>query len=309
MTRLLWLADELRAWGLDVVEVTGWRDRARPGAFDPVGVLIHHTAAPGPKDAPSLQVCIVGRRDLPGPLCQLLVARSGKVYVISANRCNHAGAGGPLDGVKDGNGQLVGIELENDGVSEPYPDGQLAAAHKATAAVLKRLGGGYCWGHKEWAPGRKSDPRFSMADFRATVHDLVFPQETPMPTNPPSATEAALIEQWQQMLLDNGAPIGNKDGLFGRLTLEHSRKVLDHRNQLLAQVEQLTAANTTSADTIKRLVVERDDAEAEADAEKAEVARLQAMADVATRGPALLAILQGLRAQLNEAETKLQGLA
>lgn len=44
MTRLLWLADELRAWGLDVVEVTGWRDRARPGAFDPTGCLIHHTA-------------------------------------------------------------------------------------------------------------------------------------------------------------------------------------------------------------------------------------------------------------------------
>ena len=318
MTRLLWLADELRAWGLDVVEVTGWRDRARPGAFDPVGCLIHHTAAPGPKDAPSLQVCIDGRRDLPGPLCQLLVARSGKVYVISAGRCNHAGAGGPLDGVKDGNGQLVGIELENDGIGEPWPANQLAAAQRATAAVLKGLGGGgSVWGHKEWAPGRKSDPTFDMAEHRNAVRGLLYPKEpTTVPTNPPSATEAALIEQWQQMLLDNGAPIGNKDGRFGRLTLEHSRKVLDHRNQLLAQVAELTKVDAmraealrTNADTIKRLTVERDDARAVAAGEKAEVARLQALADVATKAPALLAILQGLRAQLNEAEAKLQGLA
>ena len=55
---LLDLPDTLRAWGLDVVEVTGWQDRRRPGLFNPIGVLIHHTAAPGPKDAPSLQVCI-----------------------------------------------------------------------------------------------------------------------------------------------------------------------------------------------------------------------------------------------------------
>lgn len=279
MTRLLWLADELRAYGLTVVEVTGWQDRARPGAFDPLGVMVHHTAAPQGKPFPSLQVCIDGRTGLAGPLCNVLLARNCTCYVISAGRCNHAGQG-RWAGIEDGNRAFLGLEAENDGVGEPWAPDMLDAFHRATAALCAGLGGsGPVIAHREWAPARKTDPKgIDMAHFRARVA-AVKPTGDTMPTNPPSATEAALIEQWQQMLLDNGAPIGNKDGRFGRLTLEHSRKVLDHRNQLLAQVakleaerddykagaaaeadlnNQLTAANATSADTIVRLTAERD---------------------------------------------------
>lgn len=309
MTRQLWIADKLRAYGLTVVEVTGWQDRARPGAFDPVGVIVHHTAAPQGKPAPSLQVCIDGRTGLAGPLCNVLLARNCTCYVISAGRCNHAGQGS-WRGIEDGNGKFLAIEAENDGIGEPWSPDLLIAFQRATAALIDGLGrDGYAIGHKEWAPGRKIDPNgIDMAWFR-THATIALANHQP--------------KEWQQMLLDNGAPIGNKDGRFGRLTPEHSRKVLDHRNQLLAQVAELTKVDAmraealrTSADTIKRLTVERDAAKAEQgrlgqqlQEAHAEIARLQALADVATRGPALLAIVQGLRAQLNEAEAKLQGLA
>lgn len=166
----------------------------------------------------------------------------------------------------------------------------------AWAEVAGIVGHQHVPGNDHWDPGALDTARLT--------------KETPtVPTNPPTATEAALIEQWQQMLLDNGAPIGNRDGRFGRLTLEHSRKVLDHRNQLLAQVEQLNRTRAEALASITDAWAERDAAKADNAKLAAELVRLGALADVATKAPALLAILQGLRAQLNEAEAKLQGLA
>lgn len=66
------------------------------------------------------------------------------------------------------------------------------------------------------------------------------PKETTVPTTTPASD--AMVEQWQQMLLDNGAQLGGgADGLFGRLTLAASKVILDHRNQLLATVARLEA--------------------------------------------------------------------
>ena len=51
-TYLTWLADELRAVGLNVSEVSGWQARARgSGGFDgnkPWIVMLHHTASQQP---------------------------------------------------------------------------------------------------------------------------------------------------------------------------------------------------------------------------------------------------------------------
>lgn len=150
-------------------------------------------------------------------------------------------------------------------------------------------------------------------------------EATTVPTTPtqPTGTERDLIGQWQGQLIANGARLGDagpnrdgKDGVFLRLTLDASTTVLNHRNQLLAQV-------ATQAERIDRMMSDLTTVKAERDAAKAEqgrlgqqlqeahtdVARLQALADVATRAPALLAILQGLRVQLDEAVAKLQGLA
>jgi hypothetical protein len=119
--------------------------------------MLHHTASPKSGDAPTLNVCKNGRPNLPGPLCQIVLGRSGKAYVLAANRCNHAGDGAQqvLDRVKkdepvignavtnkyadvkglSGNGYFYGIEVENTGTGEDYPDAQIQALAKICAAI------------------------------------------------------------------------------------------------------------------------------------------------------------------------------
>ncbi len=190
---LTWLAADLRTAGLTVREIDGWQTRARPGPFSPLGVLIHDTGVPTRSgDAPSLQTCIDGRADLPGPLCQLLIARSAAVYVIAGGRCNHAGEGAmpPTIPTNAGNSLLVGIELENTGNgTEPWPAAQVRAAQIATAVILRKAGPGAptarVWGHKEYAPRRKPDPvGIDMTAFRGAVATLLNPppsEEDDMP--------------------------------------------------------------------------------------------------------------------------------
>lgn len=245
MTALSGLADHLRTWGLDVTEVPGWQDRRRPGPFNPMGVLLHHTAAPKGKDAPSLRVCIDGRSDLPGPLCQLLIARSGRVHVISANRCNHAGKGGPLSpiGLGDGNIWFVGIEAENDGVGEPWPPAQWVALVQATAAVLDLLGQPrtHCWGHKEWAPRRKIDPSFNMAAFRSHVAATHPPHEgDPMATADVEAAQRAL-NSW--LTPDRQL---RTDGDWGPASTAALRDILDGASR---RIKELEAALTNQPST------------------------------------------------------------
>lgn len=163
----LGIADTLRATGLKVVEVDGWQKRGGD-VFDPVGVVVHHTASAPGKDAPSLNICINGRSDLPGPLCHVLLARSGICHVIAAGRANHAGEGGWAG--HSGNRYWFGIEAENDGVGEPWPDVQLDAFITATRALAALSSKGLVCGHKEYAPTRKIDPTgIDMDWFRAQV--------------------------------------------------------------------------------------------------------------------------------------------
>lgn len=310
-----------RDWGLTVVNITGWEDRKRPGAFAPIGVLIHHTAAPDrSKDAPSLQICIDGRRDLPGPLCQLLVARSGKVYVISRCRCNHAGTGGPIGpvGVDQGNTLLVGIEAENDGVGEPWPAVQVGAMVRATAAVLDLLGQprANVWGHREYTP-RKIDPAgIAMAQFRADVAAARPPGATTVPTpttptgaNPYPAETAEALE-----LLAQHAGYTDPDRKwFGPEALKALHRLKNRAEGLAATNRTLGDANRTSADTIARLTVERNLAEAEAtdaianrEAAEAEAAKLRAELQTGGRLPAVLPDIDTACAALTHALAALE---
>ncbi len=176
MATIPWLADVLRADGIPVVEHGNWRNHMRPGSFDPIGVLWHHTAAtssPG-NPHPGLSVVINGRPDLPGPLAQALVDYNGVFHVISAGRCNHAGrsgGSGPIP-VGDGNTMLIGWEIDYDGVNQHMTAAQYNNSVKATAAVLRRLGrdASYARGHKETTTTGKIDPSFVNLDqMRADV--------------------------------------------------------------------------------------------------------------------------------------------
>jgi hypothetical protein len=177
VARALWLADELRSWDLDVVEVDGWRTRGADN-LDPRVVVCHHTAGP-PGEIPSLSTLIAGRggeHPVPGPLSNLGLGRSGRVYVVASGTSNNAGNGAWL-GIT-GNRHTLGIEAENNGVGEPWPAVQLDAYRRVVAALCSGAGitPAFVCGHKEWAPGRKIDPAgVDMHQFRAAVTQLLTP--------------------------------------------------------------------------------------------------------------------------------------
>lgn len=171
---LIWLPDVLKAAGLKVATSDGWQDRGRAEMGDVFGVICHHTAGSKNGNMPSLDLLIEGRPDLAGPLAQLGLGRDGTFYVIAAGRCNHAGAG-IWRGIRNGNGNFIGIEAENTGRADdlPWPKVQMDAYRRGVAAILKHIGGtaDFCAGHKEYAlpSGRKPDPSFDMDQFRAGV--------------------------------------------------------------------------------------------------------------------------------------------
>lgn len=184
------LAQTLKSYGLDVVEVPGWKTRGRPsstGGFDPVGVLCHHTATSKSSSVASvLRLLVAGRSDLPGPLCQLGLGRDGTVYLVAAGRANHAGeakASGSV-GAGDGNKLYIGIEAFNNGVGEPWPSVQYEA-YIALCAVLSveitKNSVATVRGHKETSVTGKIDPTFDMSQFRARVESKIRVLENPDP--------------------------------------------------------------------------------------------------------------------------------
>lgn len=184
--RISWLADVLRGAGVEVVEEGDWLNRGASsggGAFEPYGVLWHHTAflSSAEDPAPALDTCINGRPDLSGPLCQALVDYDGVFHVISANRANHAGecgGSGPIP-PGDGNTMLVGWEIDyaGDGSAEGGPvqhmtQAQYDASVAASAAVILQFGtdASYVRGHRETSTTGKIDPSFIDLDaMRADV--------------------------------------------------------------------------------------------------------------------------------------------
>lgn len=179
MPRLTWLADAARATGFPVTEVPDWQTRGS-ATFNPRGLVWHHTAGPASGDLPSFNILVNGRKDLPGPLCNYGLGRSGTIYVIAAGRANHAGAGS-WNGLT-GNASVMGIEAEHTGrIGDPWPAQQLAAYRALSAEILTRLDTtvAFLCGHKEWAPVRKVDPiGLNMTQERGRVKALMeIPQQ------------------------------------------------------------------------------------------------------------------------------------
>jgi len=164
------LRNRLTAKGLIVVEIAGWQTRGN-STYSPRGHLNHHTAGAASGTAPSLNTCIFGRPDLPGPLCQTMQSRepdfNDKIYLIAAGRANHAGAGA-WNGLT-GNTSVSGHEVEHVGTG-PVNLKRLEIAAKVAAAQLEgptsSHDAGFCCQHFEWAPGRKTD-FFSLSPWNA----------------------------------------------------------------------------------------------------------------------------------------------
>ncbi len=163
--------------------VPGWENRGRPYPFHPECVVCHHTAtsARASGDYPSLGIVRDGRSDLPGPLSQFGLGRSGMIYVIAAGTANHAGPGG-WRGVS-GNTRAWGIEAENDGVGQPWSPGQLDAYPRLCAALARHTGFGpeMVCAHREWNPRDKIDPTgIDMGWLRSEVARLLVGTPKPL---------------------------------------------------------------------------------------------------------------------------------
>lgn len=171
------LADVLRNANLNVIELAGWKTRGHDGMKSVRSIIAHHTAGPSNGDFPSLETVRDGRPDLEGPLAQLGLGRTGTWYVIAAGRCYHAGE--TIDNSLFANSYAIGIEAEGTGIPTDdidhkyWPEVQwrsyvrgVRALQTAYEVPTKRV-----MGHKEIAAplGRKSDPNFSMKEFRAAL--------------------------------------------------------------------------------------------------------------------------------------------
>lgn len=166
MPSQLGIPASLRRYGLSVELVPGWETRGST-TFNPRGVVCHWTAGPKTGDRPSLRICINGRPDLPGPLCQVFLTRAGVAVVVSANRANHAGSGGYAGA--SGNASVFGIEAES--ARGEWTDAQRWAYPRVVAALRSLCAGPrFVCGHNEWAPSRKVDiATYTMAVMRAQV--------------------------------------------------------------------------------------------------------------------------------------------
>ena len=163
------LADVVRTSGLKVIEVPGWKTRGHGQMTSVEAIICHHTAGPKTGAYPSLDTVVDGRPGLDGPLAQLGLGRDCAVRIIAAGVCYHAGA---VFETWQNNWHAIGIEAEATGV-DPWPADQYDAYVKLCAALRHGYGvpNARVLGHKEVAKpkGRKPDPNFDMASFRAKV--------------------------------------------------------------------------------------------------------------------------------------------
>lgn len=168
--RVSWLADVLRAAGLQVIEVAGWQGRGHE--LSAVNGIVAHDTVTGTNwtDESVAHLLRDGRPDLAGPLAQLGLDRHGRFWLVCDGKANHNGFGLWAN-------QAIGIEAFND-AHEPWPAVQLDAWVRGCAAILRHLGQneGHVLGHKETDPNRKQDPsNLDMNEFRRKVAALLHP--------------------------------------------------------------------------------------------------------------------------------------
>ncbi len=161
------LPEALRRRGLRVELVPGWERRGGSG-FRPRGAVCHWTAGARTGDRPSLNVVVNGRDDLPGPLANVFLTRSGVAIVVAAGTANHAGRGG-WRGL-EGNSSVFGTEAENSGNGE-WTAAQRDAYPRINAAFcdLGGFGPEMVCGHNEWTPRKVDIHDYTMPVMRAQV--------------------------------------------------------------------------------------------------------------------------------------------
>lgn len=163
-----WLADVLRAAGLEVVEHDGWKTRGHYGGFSDLHAVVWHHDASAPGDSPNVPKYMLEHWDTAA--AQLWVNRQGVWHVLAAGPAYHAGK--VLAG-KPGNHTSLGVETDHT-TGEDWPPALLTSLRTGTAAILRKLDAqpdGLEF-HKTVCdpPGRKTDPDgLDLADERRNV--------------------------------------------------------------------------------------------------------------------------------------------
>ena len=239
-----WLADEMRAAGLSVIEVEGWQNRGRPastGSFNPRGATtVHHVGARTSQSNPAagLQLLITGRSDLPGPLAQIATDYNGNVYIIAAGRANHAGrigkpgvVGMPLGG--DGNEHSIGNEVMTDG-TQKMPKAQEEAIALAAAVITLHNARNSTWAHRheDISPTGKWDlGQWTTAELRrrvANAQNFVAKKKTTLPVRvrvvrAQLLAEIKRIKRARAVAKKKGEPIEKYDAAIVALTNARKR--------------------------------------------------------------------------------------
>lgn len=233
MSRDTGIADRLRAAGLKVVEVDGWRTRGSD-SFSPRGSVDHHTAGGRSGNAPSLGICINGRSDLPGPLCNVLIGRDNTCFVVAAGRANHAGKGAWQG--RSGNSSVYGVERENVGTSaEPWRDDQTDAAARCHAALVRghSTADGVCE-HKEWAPQRKVDAHTVTGATMRRLVDAVLSHTAP--------EEPDMTGEEHNKLVNVETRVTSVEG-----HVKHFQDIFDTWEPILLEIQERVAGATGGA--------------------------------------------------------------
>lgn len=167
-----WLAAALRAFGVNVQEEPGWKDRGNGDFGTMWGVFAHHTGG----DNTPTSLIRDGRSDLRGLLSQVHLTRDGVAHLTGVGVAWHAGRGSyPGLQTNNANYSTVGIEANNSGTSA-WPAAQLDAYYRICAAVCWTLGvdASHAIGHKEYSSDGKWDPGgIDMSHFRAQVQKYI----------------------------------------------------------------------------------------------------------------------------------------
>lgn len=219
----IWLPEVLRAFGVTVKELPGWKNWG-VGDFDDIqGVACHHTAGA------NTSAQFIARNPMLGNQLssQIHLGRDGVATMCGAGIAWHFGeaekpsfpavlrgyvqrkSNGAWRSYTSANARMISIEAVNAGDgSQPWPQVQMDAYARICAAICWYLGlpVSRVLGHKE-GTARKIDPNFDMGKFRAQVQKYVDhppftpPKPTPAPTLAPKKgpTVDYLKEIWQQL--------------------------------------------------------------------------------------------------------------
>lgn len=190
---------DLRDAGLTVVEHPGWETRGRAWPVgSPVGVMLHHTAAPVPYPVTNLAGDFDGRVK-----CNLNVKPDGTVVVIAGRACNYSSGPGSnvvlaetkkavapranarergLVDNTDGNPFYFNFEVDHLGDGSAVPAVQYAALVTACRVVLDTYNRvpDQIVSHAEWT-ARKIDPYWNGSRRTAAVIRTELNEDTMTP--------------------------------------------------------------------------------------------------------------------------------